>query len=379
MNKKISTILAALVLLIFSATLWANSMTGHSEDVTEVLTLLKKKVQARQKEMLADYPKFGSISKINKETVAKACEILEGGNMYDMKLSVELNTSYTQICIYNWYINSINTEKTPATKQELANEFQELEKLMDVLSSIKGDMASTENFGGSMARLDYNCGVDEVYTDWFSALQKKPRPTQRATSEDARIFLEKQRNEWKGTYEVMAEDELFEEEIYQTELKNLNEQMLEYLDELSALFAKKNPFCWVIKKEETPAPAPKDEKRLGALVPAGNNEAQVPVYAYVEQMPSFPQGDAALMKYIYSNIKSPSGSGKKAKGTVKLRFVVNENGSVGDVQILSSDADSYYNDEVKRVAKSLPRFIAGRQGGKSVKVWYSLQIRLDGK
>lgn len=53
-----------------------------------------------------------------------------------------------------------------------------------------------------------------------------------------------------------------------------------------------------------------------------------------------------------------------------------ENGSVGEVQVLKS-LDTYCDREAKRVVQSLPRFTPGRQQGKPVKVWFQFPIRFE--
>ena len=101
------------------------------------------------------------------------------------------------------------------------------------------------------------------------------------------------------------------------------------------------------------------------------------VFTYVDQMPEFPGGEAAMQRYIYNHLKYPAVSREKGvQGTVMIRFVINENGSVGDVQILKG-LDTYCDREAKRIVQSLPRFTPGRQQGSPVKVWFHLPIRFE--
>lgn len=97
-------------------------------------------------------------------------------------------------------------------------------------------------------------------------------------------------------------------------------------------------------------------------------------FAHVEQMPAFPGGVVALNKFIYDHLVYPEASLENGvQGKVLLRFIVDENGSVGDVQILKS-LDTYCDREAKRVVQMRPRFTPGRQQGKPVKVWFLLPI-----
>ena len=109
---------------------------------------------------------------------------------------------------------------------------------------------------------------------------------------------------------------------------------------------------------------------------ADDNE-QAKVFSYVEQMPQFPGGEAALMKYIGDHLRYPAAAqDQNIQGVVMLRFVVTGSGEVGEVQVLKS-LDPSCDREATRVVRSLPRFIPGRQQGKPVNVWFQLPIRFQ--
>lgn len=99
------------------------------------------------------------------------------------------------------------------------------------------------------------------------------------------------------------------------------------------------------------------------------------VYTVVEVQPSFPGGEAALLKYISTHLKYPAiAEEQDIQGVVVLRFVVLEDGSVGDVVVQKSLHPECDKAAVK-VVKSLPRFVPGKQQGKPVKVWFTCPIR----
>ena len=104
-------------------------------------------------------------------------------------------------------------------------------------------------------------------------------------------------------------------------------------------------------------------------------EEEAKVYNVVEQMPSFPGGEAALLKYVNTHIKYPAiAQEQEISGVVVLRFVVKEDGSVGEV-IVQKSLEKHCDEEAVRVVKSLPRFMPGKQQGKAVRVWYTLPVR----
>ena len=98
------------------------------------------------------------------------------------------------------------------------------------------------------------------------------------------------------------------------------------------------------------------------------------VFTSVEQMPQFPGGDEALMKFLSSHINyPPMAAENNVQGKVILQFVVGKDGRVGEVKIARS-VDKDLDKEAMRVVKSLPKFIPGRQNGQAVPVWYTLPV-----
>ncbi len=98
------------------------------------------------------------------------------------------------------------------------------------------------------------------------------------------------------------------------------------------------------------------------------------VFTSVEQMPQFPGGDAALMKYLSSHIQYPAMAAENnVQGKVILQFVVEKDGKVGEVKVARS-VDKDLDREAIRVVKSLPKFTPGRQNGQPVRVWYTLPV-----
>ena len=103
-------------------------------------------------------------------------------------------------------------------------------------------------------------------------------------------------------------------------------------------------------------------------------EVKEEIHTLVEQMPQFPGGDAALMKYLSSHINYPPMAAENGvQGKVILQFVVEKDGRVGEVKIARS-VDKDLDKEAIRVVKSLPKFTPGRQNGYPVRVWYTLPV-----
>ena len=98
------------------------------------------------------------------------------------------------------------------------------------------------------------------------------------------------------------------------------------------------------------------------------------VFEVVEQMPSFPGGDVALMQYLSKNIKYPPVAEEMGiQGRVICTFVVERDGSVSDIRIARS-VDPSLDKEAIRVVSGMPKWIPGRQNGQMVRVKYTLPV-----
>ena len=103
-------------------------------------------------------------------------------------------------------------------------------------------------------------------------------------------------------------------------------------------------------------------------------ETVVQVFRSVEQMPQFPGGEAALMKFLQSHINyPPMAAENNVQGRVVVQFVVDKTGKVGEVKVVRN-VDKDLDKEAVRVCKSLPKFTPGRQNGQAVAVWYTLPV-----
>ena len=104
------------------------------------------------------------------------------------------------------------------------------------------------------------------------------------------------------------------------------------------------------------------------------------VFQAVEQMPTFPGGEAALMKFLREHIVYPTVAAENnIQGKVIVQFVVTKTGKVGEVKVVRS-VDRDLDKEAVRVCKTLPNFTPGRMNGQAVNVWYTLpvQFKLQG-
>ena len=112
-------------------------------------------------------------------------------------------------------------------------------------------------------------------------------------------------------------------------------------------------------------------------VPKETEEASVnsdPVFMFVEEMPEFPGGIEALSSFFSKEIQYPEEAREKGiTGTVLVEFVVEKDGSVGNVKVklpLSPECDN----EAIRVVMAMPRWKPGKNNGEHVRCSYQVPI-----
>ena len=128
-----------------------------------------------------------------------------------------------------------------------------------------------------------------------------------------------------------------------------------------------------IMQEEPAAAAVAEPEQSPLALPSQSGEGD-DAYTAVETMPRYEGGEAALMKFIASNLKWIPG-GKN--GRLIMQFVVKKDGTVGDVKVLRSLSPEQ-DAEAERVVRML-KFTPGMMQGKPVDVWYTLPVSFRSK
>ena len=104
-------------------------------------------------------------------------------------------------------------------------------------------------------------------------------------------------------------------------------------------------------------------------------EEEAEIFFIVEDMPGFGRGKrTGDRKYIMQNLKYPEIAAENGiSGRVFVRFVVEPNGSVSNVNVVRG-VDPALDAEAVRVVKSSPKWTPGKQRGKPVRVSFTFPI-----
>lgn len=211
--------------------------------------------------------------------------------------------------------------------------------------------------------VEANREVENLQLVELSALEQKKKEAKVEKKEEIKIepekIVERVKSSVKFTApvikkdeEVREEDEIKLDEVEKSD-KSIGAFTVEGNDEVGGEVLK--------AKEEIAAPEPPKEE-------------DTKVFDVVEQMPSFPGGQAALMQWLASNMSYPVIAAENGvQGRVIVQFVVEKDGSVSDVQVVKS-VDPSLDKEAKRVVSAMPRWIPGKQNGAAVRVKYTVPV-----
>ena len=99
------------------------------------------------------------------------------------------------------------------------------------------------------------------------------------------------------------------------------------------------------------------------------------IFQVVEEMPEFPGGEEALLKYLAKNIHYPERAREQGiKGTCVISFVINKDGTVVEPK-LDKSLEPSCDNEAMRVIRTMPKWKPGKQRGKPVRVKYTVPVR----
>lgn len=99
------------------------------------------------------------------------------------------------------------------------------------------------------------------------------------------------------------------------------------------------------------------------------------VYKMVDEMPSFPDGQAALLRYLAENIDYPQIAKENGVvGFVVVQMIVEKDGSLSNLKVVKG-IGAGCDEEALRIIRLMPKWKPGFQNGQAVRVQFNLPIR----
>ncbi len=109
-------------------------------------------------------------------------------------------------------------------------------------------------------------------------------------------------------------------------------------------------------------------------IPYDSTKWEGRIYDVVEQMPHFPGGQSAMMRYINENLRYPEEAEQSdVVGRAVVSFIVEPDGALSAIEITRS-LDPAFDRMALLVVQSMPRWVPGKQDGKPVRVRYNIPV-----
>ena len=191
--------------------------------------------------------------------------------------------------------------------------------------------------------------------------KKKPEPIKPKVEQKKEIPVARETQ--KFTAPVIKKDELVKEENQVKQMDQLDDKVAVGTENKEGV---KDRTVEAVRNDIAGAAPPPP--------PAPKPEVANKVFDVVEEMPSFPGGQGALMAFLSSNIKYPVVAQENGvQGRVIVGFVVEKDGSISDVKVMRS-VDPSLDREAQRVVKAMPKWKPGKQNGSAVRVKYTVPV-----
>lgn len=101
------------------------------------------------------------------------------------------------------------------------------------------------------------------------------------------------------------------------------------------------------------------------------------VYTAVEEPAVFPTGIPGLMQYVAHTLRYPAkAQAAGVQGNVFVQFVILPTGAIGSTKV-KKGIGSGCDEEALRIVKQMPRWIPGKQNGKTVAMQYVIPIQFS--
>jgi periplasmic protein TonB len=94
------------------------------------------------------------------------------------------------------------------------------------------------------------------------------------------------------------------------------------------------------------------------------------IFILTDKWPEYIGGQKAMYKFLNENIDQTVAT---KKGIVALRFVIEKDGSVGEVEIMRS-LSKECDEEAKRIIKLMPKWIPGQNKNRNARCYYNMPI-----
>ena len=149
--------------------------------------------------------------------------------------------------------------------------------------------------------------------------------------------------------------------------------MLRYLLSAGLLAVAAGP-VWAQTASIAALPVADGGGRVTPLLPSAAPVAVPTIYFTADEMPTFPGGDAALLKFLSSRLNYPAAAlDKRLSGKVFITFTVDPEGHLRDPRVVRG-LGSGLDEEALRLVRLMPWWTPGKIQGQPVWVTLTMPI-----
>lgn len=117
------------------------------------------------------------------------------------------------------------------------------------------------------------------------------------------------------------------------------------------------------------------DNQLTAQAPVATDMNDNPLnFRIVEQLPEFPGGMVAFMKWITKNLRYPqTAQQQKIQGKVMVSFIIGTDGKVSEIKVVKG-VNALLDNEAVRVMKMMPKWKPGENKGKPCMTYFCIPV-----
>ncbi|MDE3237252.1 MAG: energy transducer TonB [Bacteroidota bacterium] len=124
--------------------------------------------------------------------------------------------------------------------------------------------------------------------------------------------------------------------------------------------------------EEIVPPASEGKNGSGVVAAPATQETLVPLEV-AEEMPEFPGGREAFLKFMGRNLRQPDDIDEGQKIVVIARFVVDQYGNISNIGLEQKGREDLDRQVITVIGK-MPKWKPGRQNGRPVAVYFKVPV-----
>lgn len=210
---------------------------------------------------------------------------------------------------------------------------------------------------------DAPANANSICNEWIRKIEVRLTPS--SSADNAEIYYKK---------DLEKGEQLFDAEQYADAKKHFAKMLAKYpkhKDDISHWIDACNT---MLTNQDTVVQTTSISQQSSSEADINTDVSEDTVFEFSEELPRFPGGESALLRFIAEHLQYPTVAlENNIQGRVNIRFVVEKDGSIGNVEV-QRGVDINLDNEAIRVVKSMPKWLPGKQNGMPVRCYFTIPI-----